>query len=115
MKAICPWQIAFFHNKVGGLIQMIYASLAIVILLLFFVSYYLTNRQAGLLFLTGDSPKNKTFFATFGKLYFLLALIGLVVIFLNNSTWTLFYVLLLLFLSATFSIQFSKKISQKKQ
>lgn len=76
------------------------------------VSYYLLKKSEVFLPLLKEDPEaeNQEFLTQFGKIYLAVALIGLIVALLNRPLFSFAYIFILLALSGTFSLLFSKKI-----
>lgn len=81
-------------------------------LLLFFVGYFLLQRQAVFFALIPENQDNRDFLRTFGLLYVLGGLAGLVCIYLNKEGLTLAFLVILLLIAALFSMLFSTKMNK---
>jgi flagellar biosynthesis protein FlhB len=91
---------------------MVRVVLLLSVLLVGVVSYYLLKKNKIFLPLLkeGEIAENKDFFVQFGKMYFLMALIGLLVTVLDQPFYSFGYIFLLFVLSGIFSLIFAKKM-----
>lgn len=76
-----------------------------------FLGYLLIKKQNFfLVLLANDATKEQTFLTKFGRLYLLTGCAGLILAFFAPVELALFYLAIMMGLSAVFSIQFAKKM-----
>ncbi len=92
---------------------MIRILMIIATLVLLFVSYYLFNKQDIFFVLINKNDKNQGFLQFYGAAYAVLG--GILTAFFNQRFIALVFLLIVIIVSATFSIRFAKKIAEPKQ
>lgn len=76
-----------------------------------FLGYLLIKKQNFfLVLLASEAAKEQSFLTKFGRLYLLTGCVGLVLAFFAQTELALFYLAIMMGLSAIFSIQFAKKM-----
>ena len=91
---------------------MIRILLFVLALLLLFCSYYLRKKNAGLFLLIEKNRDNQSFFRNFAISYGILGILGLVIGFLNQTNYSLLYLVVVLICSAIFSLRFAGKMKK---
>ncbi|HGP0302064.1 TPA: hypothetical protein ACLE1Y_000834 [Enterococcus faecium] len=94
---------------------MIRILMIIATLLLLFVSYYLFNKQDIFFVLIKKNDKNQGFLQFYGAAYAVLGVMGILAAFFNQRFIALIFLLIVILVSATFSIRFAKKIAEPRQ
>lgn len=93
---------------------MIIALVGLLVLLLFFLGYYLTQKQEVFFSLIPHIIENERFLYGFGLAYAFLGIAGLFVAFFNHKIVTLGFLFVVLLIAAIFSILFAGKMKQPK-
>lgn len=79
--------------------------------MLCFLGYLLIKKQNFFfVLLASNTAKEQTFLTRFGQLYFFTGCVGVILAFFAQRDLALFYLAMMMSLSAVFSIQFSKKM-----
>ncbi|WP_122645792.1 hypothetical protein [Enterococcus mediterraneensis] len=89
---------------------MIIGLVLFAVVILFCVSYFLLKKQEIFFTLIPKNEENQAYFQTFGLAYGFLGILGIFIAFFNHKIITLFFLALMLLVSAVFSILFSKKM-----
>lgn len=69
-------------------------------------------KQNIFLSLIEETEANQKFLKTYGIIYILLAIISAILVFFSQTLLTLIFIAIMMFVSALFSIQFSRKMSK---
>ncbi|MGM0167772.1 hypothetical protein IGI39_002756 [Enterococcus sp. AZ135] len=90
---------------------MIRILLFLLALILLFCSYYLIKKPQGLLVLFSKDTQtdSRSFLRQFGYVYALLGIIGIVVGILNQRTYSMMYLIVLLVVAALFALLMGSK------
>jgi cell division protein FtsW (lipid II flippase) len=91
--------------------KMIRILLFLLALILLICSYYLIKKPQGFLVLFSEDTQteSRSFLRQFGYIYALLGIIGLVIGFLNQRTYSMIYLIVLLVVAALFALLMGSK------
>lgn len=94
---------------------MIFILLVIVAIVLFFISFFLIQKQAPFLALIGDKAEQQQFLKNYGFLFILFGILAIIIGIVGNKTLAFLFLVLLILFSGVFSFTLSKKINQKEE
>lgn len=89
---------------------MLSVLLVLFSILLLAFGFFLIFRQPIFFSLIKESARNQTFLRTYGILFLVLGLVAFGLTFTDHRTILTLWISLILFISATFSVQFSSKM-----
>ena len=101
-------QIAFYCIGGKKLIRILLFLLALILL---FCSYYLIKKPQGLLVLFSEEKQNesRSFLRQFGIIYAVLGIMAILVGLINNRSYSMMYLILLLVVAAIFALLMGSK------
>ncbi|OJG83058.1 hypothetical protein RV13_GL002846 [Enterococcus raffinosus] len=91
--------------------KMIRILLFLLALILLICSYYLIKKPQGFLVLFSEDTQteSRSFLRQFGYIYALLGMIGIVIGFINQRTYSMIYLIILLVVAALFALLMGSK------
>ena len=90
------------------MIRILFFLLALILLI---CSYYLIKKPQGFLVLFSEDTQteSRSFLRQFGYIYALLGMIGIVIGFINQRTYSMIYLIILLVVAALFALLMGSK------